>query len=84
MRPWSNGGIAILRDKLLNTPDMTMAKLAESEKINGTYLMGLINLTYLAPNIITQIVEGSTLPHLNLKSLILGFPISWQEQRKAA
>lgn len=73
-----------LRDKLLNTPDMTLAKLAEDEKINGTYLMGLINLTYLAPDIIAQIIEGSTPPHLNLKSLIFGFPISWQEHRKGA
>lgn len=73
-----------LRDKLLNTPDMTMGKLADIEKINGTYLMGLINLTYLAPDIITQIVEGNAPPHLNLKSLIFGFPVSWQEQRKAA
>lgn len=50
--------------------------------VNGTYLIGLINLTYLAPDIITKIVEGSAPPHPNLKRLICGFPISWQEQRK--
>jgi len=71
-----------LRQRLYASPDMTMAKLAKQEGANGSHLMGLVSLTYLAPNIVTAIIEGRTPPEMTLQGLIKGFPIAWERRSK--
>ena len=72
----------IWRDTLLKTPNMTLAKLMEQEGIKGPYLMELINLTFLAPNILEGILQGNVPLDFDIHKVARKLPLSWSEQRR--
>jgi hypothetical protein len=59
----------------------TLSEIAETEKINESYVGRVLRLTLLAPDIVESIVGGSHPPHVNLSVLMKRFPPSWQNQR---
>lgn len=65
-----------LRERLFSSPDMTMARLAKEESVNGSYLMNLINLTYLPPKVVQEILAGRAGPELLLQEL-MGETLRW-------
>ncbi len=70
------------KDKLDNT-DLSIRELAKKEKIDRGYLMRIMKLTYLAPDIIESIMIGTQPNQLKISDFMNSpIPISWIEQRK--
>jgi hypothetical protein len=59
----------------------TLAEIAETEKINESYVGRLFRLTLLAPDLLEAIVNGTQSPDMTLATLIRPFPVAWQSQR---
>ena len=57
-------------------------EIANSEKINETYVGRVLRLTLLAPDIVEAILGGRQPPTLELGSLMERFPVGWREQRE--
>lgn len=68
----------IWRDALFNTPNMTLTALARSEKMNEHYIASHINLAFLPPTQVTQIINGSNPFKVGLKELLANCPVDWQ------
>ena len=60
-----------------------MTELARREKVTRRYIGHLIQLAYLAPDIMQSIAKGLIPADLTLDRLEAGFPLDWEEQRKA-
>ena len=56
------------------------AELANSEKVNDSYLSRILRLTLLSPAITEAILSGRQAPGLELADLLKSFPIEWAEQ----
>lgn len=69
----------VWREKLLETPGMTLAQLMKDEGIKGPYIMELINLTYMAPSIIEGILCGKCPTNFDLHEVARGLPLNWIE-----
>ena len=68
--------------KMLDNGDVVSIKeLAETEKINDSYLARVLRLTLLAPDIIEAVLEGHHPKGLSLLELMRGFPMEWSLQR---
>lgn len=61
----------------------TVRDLAESEKINESYLGRTLRLTLLAPSIVESILDGRQHNNLELDQLLRPFPTEWSEQTHA-
>lgn len=61
----------------------TVLELAQSLKLDRSYVARTLNLVNLAPDIIERIVKGNAPENLSLTRLNAQFPSSWQEQRQA-
>jgi hypothetical protein len=74
-----------LQDKLLRSSGATIASIAASEQMSGSYFARLLRLNYLAPEITGAILEGRQPPTLTAKALMTGWdvPIAWSAQRRA-
>jgi hypothetical protein len=57
----------------------TTADLARSEGINFSYLCRVLRLTLLSPAIVEAILDR-TATHLELKDLMVPFPVEWDQQ----
>lgn len=68
----------IWRDALFNEPGMTLSALARSEKMNEHYIASHINLAFLPPAQVAQILNGSNPFKIGLKELLANCPVGWQ------
>jgi len=59
----------------------SLTELAESEKINQSYLCRLLRLTLLAPDIVEVILDGRQPAPLQLDALLKPMPLDWVAQR---
>ncbi len=59
-----------------------MAELAKREQATQRYIAHILSLAFLAPDIMSRIVQGN-IPHiLTMTHLKKGFPMDWDEQRR--
>ena len=61
----------------------TIAELAEREGIAPSYMMRVLRLTLLAPEIVEAILDGKQAPEVTLARLLEPFPVEWEEQRES-
>ena len=59
----------------------SITELAEAESVNQSYACRILRLTLLAPNIVTEILDGQYPSDLMLKRVMRSLPIRWDEQR---
>lgn len=59
----------------------SLSELAETEKINLSYVCRTLRLTLLAPDIVEAILDGRHPAKMTLATLMEPFPVGWQEQR---
>jgi hypothetical protein len=69
------------REMLENGTHATVVEIADTEKINESYVSRILRLTLLAPDIIETIVEGRQSPATTLAILMRQLPVRWDEQR---
>jgi site-specific DNA recombinase len=63
--------------------DLSPAQVAQQSNVSLTYLMKLLRLNYLAPDIVTSIMDGAQPPALTRRKLIdANLPLDWALQRK--
>jgi hypothetical protein len=66
-----------------NSRDLPPAEVARRSKVSLSFLMRLLRLNYLAPDIIASIMDGTQPTHLTRRSLIdANLPLDWALQRK--
>ena len=58
----------------------TVGDLAESERINPSYVSRILRLNQLAPDIVEAILDGRQPATLQLADLLKPFPCVWEEQ----
>jgi site-specific DNA recombinase len=68
-------------DRMLQQEQITLTELAKQEGIGRTYIARIVNLMFLAPDIITAILTGTQPPNLQLQDLVEEIPIEWELQR---
>ncbi len=59
----------------------TIAELARSLNVDNSYVVRILKLTTLAPDIVEAILNGEEPDGLSLSKLVLSFPADWDEQR---
>lgn len=59
----------------------SITELAEAESVNQSYACRILRLTLLAPNIVTEILDGQYPSDLMLKRVMRPLPVRWDEQR---
>jgi DNA invertase Pin-like site-specific DNA recombinase len=76
-----------LWDTLLRGGAVGIGELAQREGMSGSYATRLIRLAFLAPDIVTAILNGEQPEDLTaarvLQACRRGLPLDWQEQRQA-
>jgi hypothetical protein len=60
----------------------SLNELAETEKINPSYLSRIFRLTLLAPDIVESILDGRQPRTLQLADLMDDMPVEWDRQRE--
>ena len=60
----------------------TIEDIANSEKINPSYVSRILRLTLLSPEIVEMILDGCQPTAITLKGLQKGFPVCWEDQGK--
>ena len=73
-----------LKEIFFNGGGTSIQALAQKEGVNPSYFTRLIRLTFLAPDIVQAILEGSHPVTLTASQLIMNtrFPYDWDGQRK--
>jgi hypothetical protein len=69
------------REKLESGELASIAELARSLGLSRSYVVRILSLTALAPDIVNAIMNGEEPNGLSLKDLVFGFPDDWEEQR---
>jgi hypothetical protein len=69
------------QELLENGTYATIAEIADSEKINETYVGRVLRLTLLSPQIVEMIVSGRSPLGLGLAALMRALPVVWKEQK---
>ena len=59
----------------------TIDELAAAERINSSYVLRMLRLTLLAPDIVEAILDGSHPEKVTLPGLMEPFPVEWEVQR---
>ncbi len=72
-----------LRDKLLAGCGISIDVLAARERLTGSYATRLLRLTFLAPDLVRDILNGRHPPTLTANGLMADtrLPLAWSEQR---
>jgi hypothetical protein len=60
--------------------ERTVAELADTERINRSYVCRVLQLTLRAPDIVERILDGR--PTAGLAQLMKPFPVEWERQRQ--
>ena len=74
-----------IQDRLEQNPDLPLKRIAEAEGVSPSYVTRLhCGLSYLAPDIVTAIVDGQQPPGLTANTLMRNtrLPFRWEAQRK--
>ena len=58
----------------------SMKEIARHEGVDDSYVSRMVNLTTLAPDIVTAILDETLPPELTLFELAAGTPLMWEEQ----
>jgi hypothetical protein len=61
----------------------SISELAKAEGVNDSYACRILRLTLLAPDIVTNILNGRQKPNLMLKQLTVPLPVRWDKQLAA-
>ncbi len=71
-------------DQLTSGKVSTMQQIAEEEKLTGSYISRVIQLVFLAPDIVKAIMTGKQPERITVDYLMqqLPLPIDWKEQRR--
>ena len=64
-----------------DSPYATIEDIANSEKINPSYVSRVLRLTLLSPEIMEMILDGRQPTSMTLRILQKGFPACWISQR---
>ncbi|MGD9924808.1 MAG: recombinase family protein [Pseudorhodoplanes sp.] len=70
--------------RLCDDPSLTVLEIARREQITSNYLYVVLRLRWLAPDIVTAIVNGRQPPQLSTKKLMrlmAKLPADWEAQR---
>jgi len=72
-----------LRDKLLSGEGISIDELSAREKLTGSYATRLLRLTFLAPDLVRDVLDGRHPPTLTANALMADTRLSlaWSEQR---
>ena len=73
-----------IRDRLERNPDLPLKRIAEAEGVSPSYATRALRLAYLAPDIVTAIIDGRQPPGLTANMLMKNtrLPFRWEAQRK--
>lgn len=73
-----------IRDRLDQDPNLSMHRIAEAEDVVPSYVTRLLRLTWLAPDIVSAIVDGRQPIGLTANRLMANtrLPLEWQAQRE--
>ena len=73
-----------IRDRLERNPDLPLKRIAEAEGVSPSCATRVLRLAYLAPDIVTAIVDGRQPPGLTANTLMRNtrLPFRWEAQRK--
>ena len=73
-----------IQDRLERKPDLTLKRIAEAEGVSPSYATRALRLAYLAPDIVTAIIDGRQPPGLTANTLMNNtrLPFRWEAQRK--
>jgi site-specific DNA recombinase len=73
-----------IRARLLEEPSLSLKEIASEEGISGSYVTRLLRLAFLAPDIVTAILNGSHPPQLTANRLMddTRLPLDWNAQRE--
>lgn len=58
----------------------SIEELAQSEKINPSYVSRVLRLTLLSPEIVEDILAGKECSNAKLEDLLAPFPVEWNRQ----
>jgi len=59
----------------------TLNELAAAKKINSSYVLRLLRLTLLSPDIVEAVLDGRQPDGMTLPGLMEPFPVEWVSQR---
>jgi hypothetical protein len=73
-----------IRTRLLQDPSLTLREIAAEEGVVGSYVSRLLRLAFLAPDIVTAILNGRHPPQLTANRLMddTRRPLDWRTQRE--
>src|SRR5262249_13561309 len=73
-----------MRTRLLEEPSLSLTEIAAEEGISSSYVTRLLRLAFLAPDIITAILNGRHPPRLTANRLMDDprLPLDWIAQRE--
>jgi len=73
----------IWRDLLESGKTKSIAEIARANKVDGSYVSRMLDLTLLAPDIIEAILDGKEPSGLSIAKLTSHeIPVLWEEQRR--
>jgi hypothetical protein len=68
--------------KMLETGQYaTVKEIANAEKINQSYVIRVLRLTLLAPDLVEAMLHGRQNSTMSLHDVMKPFPIEWDRQR---
>src|ERR1700730_17019060 len=71
-----------IQARLIQTPKLTVHDIAREERVSAAYLYSLLRLPWLAPDIVTAIINGRKPPQLTAQTLMRltpRLPAGWAE-----
>ena len=73
-----------IRARLLQDSSLTLKEIAAEEGVSGSYVSRLVRLAFLAPDIVTAILNGRHPPQLTANRLMddTRLPLDWRGQRE--
>jgi site-specific DNA recombinase len=73
-----------IRARVLEEPSLTLKEIAGEEGISSSYVTRLLRLAFLAPDIVTAILNGKHPPQLTANRLMddTRLPLDWTAQRE--
>lgn len=71
------------RQQIENGEYASITELAKARRVNESYACRLLRLTLLAPQIVIEILDGTTDKSLKISRLTKPFPIEWHRQPSA-
>jgi site-specific DNA recombinase len=74
----------VIRARLLQEPSLPLKEIAAEEGISSSYVTRLLRLAFLAPDIVTSILNGRHPPQLTANRLMddTRLPLDWTAQRE--